>query len=172
MNTIPTLGEIRPIQPTGDPYAEPFSTPLYALRRREWRVITPEECRVPDCPVCAWRKAGLLDTPVVREPDSGYTCHSSYCPGCNTVRCVCPPDGYEDALAEQAYQLGHEHGLVDGPENRPTRRWLRDAGLDVDPYLDGYDDGCDGLPLHTLTPVTTGPTPPVLWDDLDDGMPF
>ena len=171
MNTIPTLGEIRP-STTGD-NAESFSVPLYALRRREWRVITPDECRVCDCLVCAWRKAGLLDTPVapvVREPDAGYTCPSSYCPGCNTVRCVCPPDGYEDDLADQANGLGHEHGLADGPENRPTWRWLIDAGLDAESYLAGYDDGCDGLPLYTVVPVVR--TTPVLWDDLDDGMPF
>ena len=166
MNTIPTLGEIRP-STAGGPHAEPFTVPLYALRRREWRVIPPDQCRVRDCPVCAWRKAGLLDTPVVREAASGYTCHSSYCPGCNAVRCVCLPEGYEDAVHEHDYALGHEHGLADGPDNRPSRRWLAEAGLDADAYLDGYDAACAGVVLVVLDTA-----PLRLWDELDDGMPF
>ncbi|HEX8298202.1 MAG TPA: hypothetical protein VF594_03505 [Rubricoccaceae bacterium] len=166
MNTIPTLGEIRP-STTGDPYAEPLNVPLYALRRREWRVITPDQCRVKGCPVCAWRKAGLLDTPVVREPNSGYTCVSSYCPGCDTVRCVCLPEGYEDAAREHDYALGHEHGTADGPDNRPSRRWLLDAGVDPDAYLDGYDAACAGVVL-----MLPDDAPARLWDELDDGLPF
>lgn len=161
-------GEIRPSLTTGDPYAEPFTAPLFTLRRREWRVITPGECRVRDCPVCAWRKAGLLDSPrVVREPASGYTCHSSYCPGCNTLRCVCLPEGYEDAAYEHDYTLGHEHGMADGLDNRPSRRWLAEAGLNADAYLDGYDAACAGVVL-----VLQHAAPARLWDELDDGLPF
>jgi hypothetical protein len=177
-HTIPQ-GEVRPsVAPSetlAEPHPEPFVVPLLRLRGHDRQVIEPEDCLVEGCLVCAWRRAGLLDHPtprVVRESSSGYTCRSSYCPGCNAVRCVCPPAGYEEELAEQAYQLGHDHGLADGPENRPSRRWLTDAGLDAEPYWLGYDDGCDGLPLHTFRPVATGPTTPVLWDDLDDGMPF
>ena len=168
MNTITTQGEIRPPVTTGDPYAEPFNVPLYALRQREWRVITPDQCRVPDCLVCAWRKAGLLDTPrVVRELASCYTCHSSYCPGCNSVRCLCLPEGYEDAVYEHDYTLGHEHGTADGPDNRPSRRWLAEAGLYADAYLDGYDAACAGVEL-----VLQHAAPERLWDELDDGLPF
>ena len=168
-------GEIRPSNTSGDPYAEPFVVPLLALRRREWRVIPPEDCRVTDCLVCAWRKAGLLDSPVarvIREPASGYSCHTSYCPGCHALCCTCPAPEHEDALAEAAYELGHEHG-ADGPDNRPTANWLADAGLDAESYLAGYDDACAGLPVGMpAEPLPERPTTPVLWDDLEDGMPF
>lgn len=150
MNTPQTQGEVRPTVTSGDPYAEPFAVPLYALRRREWRVISPDECRVTDCPVCAWRRAGLLDhpeLPVVRESDPEYwTCRSSYCPGCGAVRCLCPPNGSEDELAEAAFALGYDHG-ADGPENRPDRRWLVEAGLEAlaEMYYEGYDAACASL---------------------------
>lgn len=159
MNITPTPGEVRPSAMPGDPDPEPFRVPLFALRRREPRMIPPDECRVPDCPVCAWRRAGLLDAPVVRDPDAVYTCRSSYCPGCDAVRCVCPPDGYEDELAEQAYRLGYDHGLADGPENRPTRRWLTSAGLDVDAYLEGYDEACTALSWPAGDGAATGTRP-------------
>lgn len=181
MNSITTLGEIRPTHTTGDPHAEAYIVPLLALRRREWRVIPPDQCRLgPSCLVCQWRQDGLLDLPavvgttVVGEPAAAYgTCPSSYCPACNTLRCVCPPAGYEDDLAEQAYQLGHEHGLADGPDNRPTRRWCADAGLDAESYLSGYDDACAGLPVGMpAEALPERPTMPVLWDDIDDLLPF
>ncbi|HEX9951371.1 MAG TPA: hypothetical protein VGB53_06350 [Rubricoccaceae bacterium] len=170
MSTIHTLGEVRPSVTSGDPHAETFTIPLLRLRGYDRPVIRPEECRVPGCLVCQWRRAGLLDSPVlrvVREPASGYTCHSSFCPGCNTLRCVCLPEGYEDAVYEHDYALGHEHGTADGPDNRPTRRWCMDAGLDADAYLDGYDAGCAGV---VLMPANTAPVR--LWDELDDGLPF
>ena len=175
MNTTPTQGEVRPSVTSDDALAEPFVVPLLRLRGHDRQVILPEDCRVPDCLVCAWRRAGLLDHPtprsvsarVVREPASGYACHSSYCRGCNALRCVCLPDGYEEAVYEHDYALGHDHGTADGPDNRPSRRWLSEANLDADAYLDGYDAACAGV---VLTPPQS---PPVrLWDELDDWLPF
>ena len=73
---------------------------------------------------------------LVREP-------SDYCPGCNTrLGCVCPSAAYEDAVLEAAFDLGLDHGAADGTENRPTRSWLVEAGVDADEYLAGYDAGC------------------------------
>lgn len=167
-------GEIRPSVTSGDPHAEPIYVPLLRLRGHYRTVIQPEACLVANCLICAWRRTGLLDHPtprVVRESASGYTCRSSYCPGCNTVRCVCPPDGYEDELAEQAYMLGHDHGTADGPENRPTVDWLVDAGLDAESYLAGYNDACAGLPLGMPAELLP-PAAPLLWEDLDDLLPF
>lgn len=162
MNTTPTQGEIRPSVTTGDPfanpYAEPFTVPLLRLRGYDRPVIEPEDCRVPGCLVCQWRRAGLLDPPgptgVVREGGP-----EAYCPGCNAYWCSCPPAGHEDALAEAAYALGYDHGHADGPENRPTRRWLIDAGLDPEPYLDGYDDACGSALWPAEGPVGTGVRP-------------
>ena len=73
---------------------------------------------------------------LVQEP-------SDYCPGCNTrLGCVCPSAAYEDAVLEAAFDLGLDHGAADGTENRPTRRWCDEAGLDAGEYLAGYDAGC------------------------------
>ena len=171
MNTFLPLGKIRPSHTTGDTYAEPFTLPLLRLRGHDRPVILPEACLVPGCLVCQWRRAGLLDHPaprVVREHAASYgTCPSSYCPGCGSIRCVCPPCGFEDAVAEHAHALGHDHGLADGVDNRPTRRWCTDAGLDADAYLSGYDAACAGVVL-----VLQHAAPARLWDELDDGLPF
>ena len=37
-------------------------SPVPLARLRSWNrePITPETCRVKDCPVCAWRRAGLI----------------------------------------------------------------------------------------------------------------
>lgn len=170
MNTHTTQGEIRPSTPAGDPfrdpYAELYTIPLLRLRSYDRPVIRPEDCLVPGCLICAWRRAGLLDLPydapngpyearsrIVR--DSGFDswlCPSSYCPGCNAVQCVCAQVD-DEAAADEAHTLGYEHGLADGPENRPTRRWLLDAGLDPEPYLAGYDDACASLswPVEALS---------------------
>ena len=45
-----------------DPFVpDPTSpVPLTRLRPGDREPITPETCRVTDCPVCAWRRAGLL----------------------------------------------------------------------------------------------------------------
>ena len=92
--------------------------------------------------------------------------YSAFCPGCGarlSCRCGEHPD---EPDADEAYTLGAQHGAADGPENRPTRRWLVDAGLDPDAYLDGYDDACRDWPLARHTP---------LWDVADerlDGLPF
>lgn len=183
MSINTTQGENRPSITSSDALAdshpEPFTVPLLRLRGHDRPVIGPEDCLVSGCLVCAWRKAGLLDAPhianrVAREPSSGFTCHSSYCPGCNTVRCVCLPEGYEDVVYEHDYTLGHAHGAADGPDNRPTRRWLAEANLDADAYLGGYDDACAGLPIGMpAEPFATRLAAPVrLWDDLGDGMPF
>ena len=161
MNTTQPLDEVRPSTTPGTLHAEPFRIPLLRLRGHDRTVILPDECQVKDCLVCQWRREGLLDHPtpsIVREPISGYSCHSAYCPGCNTVRCTCPPEGYEEALSDAAYALGYDHGLADGPENRPTRCWLDRACLDADAYLEGYDAACasvtwpgDELDDHTLS---------------------
>ena len=144
MNNPIHTGEVRPstTPPAGTPVLSPGHV-VDALRRRSRDVIGPADCLLgPDCLVCRWRRAGLLDHPVVREPEPVYACRSSYCPGCNAVLCACPPDGYEDAVYEHDYALGFEHGITDGPQNRPTLRWLTGAGLDPDAYLDGYDAAC------------------------------
>lgn len=176
MYTTPTMGENRPSVTPGDPFAEPFNVPLLRLRGHDRQVIDPDQCRLTDCPVCAWRKAGLLDAPVtrvVREPASGYTCRSSFCPGCNALRCCCLPDDFEEVVYEHDYALGHDHGTADGPENRPTADWLIDAGLDAESYWQGYDDACTGLPLGMpAEPLPEHPQAPVLWVASDDGMPF
>ena len=78
----------------------------------------------------------VRDPAVVRDP-------SDYCPGCNTrLGCICPCEAHEDAALEASYTLGLDHGATDGSENRPTRDWCVDAGLDADEYLAGYDAGC------------------------------
>ena len=174
MNIPIPQGEIRPSVTTSDPYADPYvvpiTLPLLRLRGHDRQIILPKDCLVADCLVCAWRKAGLLDSPVarvVREPASGYSCPTSYCPGCHALSCVCLPEGYEDAIYERDYALGHEHGTADGSDNRPSRRWCLDAGLDADAYLDGYDAACAGVVL-----ASPDAAPVRLWDELDDGMPF
>lgn len=176
MYTTPTLGEIRPSVTSGDPNAEPFTIPLLRLRGHDRPVIQPEDCLVRDCLVCQWRRAGLLDRPetrVVREPASVYSCHSSYCPACNTVRCICSPYDADEAHAEQSYVLGYDHGSADGPESRPTTKWLADAGLDAESYKQGYDDACAGLPLGMPAELLPEhPAAPVFWDECDDGLPF
>ena len=173
MNTITTLGEIRP-STTG--YHAELTIPLLTLRGHDRQVIQPDQCRITDCLVCTWRKAGLLDHPtsrVLRDPAPDYSaCQSSYCPGCNTVRCVCSAHDAEDALAEHSYELGHEHGLADGPDYRPTTDWLSDADLDAESYWQGYDDACAGLPVGMPAVLPERLTTPVLWDDLDDDLPF
>ena len=181
MNITPTLGEIRPSHTTGDPYAEPFTLPLLRLRGHDRRVILPEACLVPGCLVCQWRRQGLLDASappaaratVVRESAGAYgLCRSSLCPGCGHVACVCPPDGFEDALAEASYALGTDHGEADGADNRPSVAWCLDAGLDAESYLAGYDDACAGLPLHAPETARAEGVRPQLYDDIDDGLPF
>ncbi len=122
MNTILPLGEVRPFD-TAESRLSDFTPPLYRLRRHDRPVITPETCLVRNCPVCQWRREGLLDSPVVREtPSYGTVC--SHC----------------------AYTLGREHGRADGPGHRPTRDWLSEAGLDPVAYLRGYDEGCHAHP--------------------------
>ena len=86
----------------------------------------------------------VRDLSVVRDP-------SDYCPGCNTrFGCVCASAEHEDVVAEAtleaSYALGLDHGAADGPENRPTRRWCDEAGLDAGEYLAGYDAGCARTP--------------------------
>jgi hypothetical protein len=57
-----TPGEVRPI-PTPRARGDGVPVPLGGGRSRHHPPIDPEECRVPDCPICAWRKAGLLNHP-------------------------------------------------------------------------------------------------------------
>lgn len=187
MNTPIIQGEVRPSITSGrqtvtsgdvphhtDRLERPtlFAVPLLRLRGRGRDVIEPDDCRVKRCPVCEWRRAGLLSNPkasVVRESGPGY-CVSDHCPGCGAwLDCRCPGDGYEDAIAEAAYVQGYHDGLADGPDNRPSAGWLRaeraqrwkrelDAAvLDPESYLDGYDAACAGDP-----PPATPPLPYVL----------
>lgn len=142
MQSILPLGEVRPVN-TAESGPSDFQPPLNRLRSRDRQVITPEACLVKHCMVCQWRREGLLGTPVVREtPRYGTACQS-------------------------AYALGREHGRADGPQSRPTRDWLDEAGLDPDAYLRGYDQGCQAR--TTLTRYTP------LWDARDaclDGLSF
>ena len=58
MHSTPPRGEVRPTD-TVD-YAS--SVPLLRLRRQGREPIPPERCLLgPDCLVCRWRRAGLLD---------------------------------------------------------------------------------------------------------------
>ncbi len=174
MYTTPTQGDNRPSVTSGDPFAEPYSVPLLRLRGHVRQVIEPQDCRVPGCLVCQWRKAGLLDAPavtIVREPASDYACPTKWCPGCSALRCVCPPEDFEEVVYEHDYALGHDHGLADGPDNRPTLDWLDNAGLYPEAYLDGYDDACAGLPVGMPAEPLPARTP-VLWDECDDGLPW
>ncbi len=172
MNTIFLLGEARPFY-TAESQPSDFTPPLYRLRRHERPVITPETCLVRNCPVCAWRRAGLLDAPtlptVVRDGPP-----EAYGPGCNRCVCGCPSDAALALREEATYALGYSHGEADGPENRPTRRWLLDAGLDPAPYLDGYDDACAGIiPQHGPLTVNSKANIGLLWDPSEpDGLPF
>jgi len=60
MNTLSSPGELRPSITVRQP--DDFMPPLLQLRAGGRRaVIEPEDCLVTKCPVCAWRKAGLLD---------------------------------------------------------------------------------------------------------------
>ena len=84
MNQHPTQGELRldltveadlipspaptPRVPDPPPLPESVPVPLLRLRGRDREPIRPEDCRVPDCPVCAWRRAGLIP-PVVEDDD-------------------------------------------------------------------------------------------------------
>ncbi len=188
MQSILPLGEVRPSTTAGDTTDNSperptlFAVPLLRLRGHERDVIEPDDCLVRHCPVCAWRRAGLLSNPtptVVRE--GGY-CVSDHCPGCNAwLACHCPGDGYEDAIAEAAYRQGYDDGLADGPEHRPTLNWLRaevaqrwrrdlDAAvLAPESYLDGYDAACAG------EPPPAAPSLPYVLPEREpdgDGLPF
>lgn len=193
MNTPNPQGEVRPSITSGDAAAHAdrperptlFAVPPLRLRGRGQTVIEPGDCRVKRCPVCEWRRAGLLSnprSPAVRERGYGY-CVSDHCPGCGAwLDCRCPKGGYEDAIAEAAYVQGYHDGLADGPGNRPTAAWLRaeraqrwkrelDAAvLDPESYLAGFDAACAGEP-----PPATPPTPYVLPEpepDRDGWLPF
>ena len=119
MNTIYHQGEVRPSVTETPAPASDFTPPLLRLQASHRQPVTPETCIVRHCPVCAWRREGLLGTPVVRETPR----YGTACPRC-------------------AYALGREHGRADGPQSRPTLDWLDEAGLDSAPYLRGYDRGC------------------------------
>lgn len=166
-------GEVRPSTTSDRPSYGPPDVPFARLRRRDRQVIQPEACLLKDCPVCAWRRAGLLDAPttVVRDGPP-----EAYCPGCNRSFCACPSDAALALREGWTYELGHSHGEADGPENRPTRRWLLNAGLDPAPYLEGYDDACAGVacvPATVNKGALAAPLAGPLWNqDEDDRLPF
>lgn len=112
-------GEVRPSTTETPAPAPDFTPPLLRLRTGYREPITPETCLVRHCPVCQWRRDGLLGAPVVRETPR----YGASCPHCS-------------------YALGREHGCADGPLSRPTHGWLDEAGLDAAAYLRGYDEGC------------------------------
>ena len=60
MNTTLPQGEDRP-SATFD--HEPVDIPLISLRGRDRPALTPETCRMRDCPICAWMRSGVLDHP-------------------------------------------------------------------------------------------------------------
>ena len=72
MNSLQPQGEIRPIDTVDANPADPVAVdlvpsdglPLVRLRRPRRAPILPEQCRLgPECLVCRWRRAGLLDRP-------------------------------------------------------------------------------------------------------------
>ena len=150
--SIHPQGEVRPTVTYAD--LEPAPIPLLRLRDRDRSVIPPEACLVgPRCLVCRWRGEGLLDHPVAKTPVVREA--SLY---------GVPADGH--VCQHCSYALGREHGLADGPDQRPDAEWLAEAGLDVPAYLRGYDEGCRECTLTLGTP---------LWDAADaalDGLPF
>ena len=60
MTHTPPQGEDR--SPTTFDY-RPVDIPLLGLRGRDRPVLTPETCRMRDCPICQWQREGLLDYP-------------------------------------------------------------------------------------------------------------
>ena len=52
-------GEVCP-PVTPDPRPDDGRVPLLRLRGHDRRAIPPEDCLVPDCPVCRWRRDGLI----------------------------------------------------------------------------------------------------------------
>ena len=60
MQTTPPQGEDRPSAKFD---YEPVGIPLLGLRGRDRPVLTPETCRMRDCPICAWMREGLLEYP-------------------------------------------------------------------------------------------------------------
>ena len=80
MHHIPNPGELRPARtvdpaPTTthdgrgpsslDPFVPDPDAPVPLLRLRGGRTpIPPEACLVSDCPVCTWRRAGLIPAAV------------------------------------------------------------------------------------------------------------
>ena len=112
---------------------------------------------------------------------------SDFCPGCNARFCECPPDGYEDALSDAAYQAGYDDCVELGYSARPTPT----ASVWLDPHADAYyrgfdDAGCGlasevedpaahavgvralvgGWPVPELSEHLYGPWP------VSDGLPF
>lgn len=143
--TIPTpQGEVRPSVTETPAPAFDFTPPLLRLRAGHRQAITPETCLVQQCPVCQWRREGLLDAHVVRETPR----YGASCPRC-------------------AYALGRDHGRADGPESRPSRDWLDEADVDPVVYLAGYDRGCRERTTLTLDTPLWDTT-----DALADGLPF
>jgi len=80
MHSTPTQGELRlvhtvPASTTAGGPAEPdlfvpdplSPVPLARLRTGDRAPITAENCIVRDCPICAWRKAGLIPPATARR---------------------------------------------------------------------------------------------------------
>lgn len=58
MNPIHEQGEVRPNETPWVP-ATP-GIPAFRLRSGRGDPIRPEDCKVPDCPICEWRRDGLI----------------------------------------------------------------------------------------------------------------
>lgn len=106
---------------------------------------------------------------------------SDFCPGCNRIRCTCPPPGREEAQAEEAYERGYEAGAefspVDGPDNRPDPSWLgswqnpsREPFYEA--FLGGFDDAVAGKPNAVMAQYEQTAKPWTDAPDGDDGLPF
>ncbi|HIF20706.1 MAG TPA: hypothetical protein EYQ27_02085 [Gemmatimonadetes bacterium] len=120
-----------------------------------------------------------------------------FCPGCTRVRCACPPPGYEDHAADEAYQRGYAACVTDGygehPLFWPVASGEAEAALALDwrrLCTGGTLTDTDGCRVYGSTvfnarprpwpwpyrsnPLTGEPDPEtylVGWDDAGAGLP-
>jgi len=88
---------------------EPLVFPFYPVQRyggrsRPVTPIPPEACLVSDCPICAWRRAGLL----VPEEQAGASTHrTAHHEGATPFPAEGYPVGYDGRTGTRT------HGLLD-----------------------------------------------------------
>ena len=78
---------------------------------------------------------------------------SDFCPGCNARFCECPPDGYEDALDDAAYQAGRAACQLAGYDERPTPVPSHWADPHAEAWFEGFDDAGCGLASRVEDPA-------------------